>query len=117
MADNIVPLPREGTRRARNLAGARQVSAAGIAGLTREFLRAGGRVLVSPQGAVEIRIDVGLIYASGIDEDLAEQRLRTARMMLKSVRQLGGATYAKRAARRAGRVHAGWHILSGDARP
>ncbi len=91
--------------------------APGMARLTRAFIAAGGRVLISPHGRVEPGIDAGLIFGSDVSEEMMEHRRAIARAMLDAVRRPAGAAFAERAARAVGMPFNGWLILPREAHP
>ena len=87
------------------------MTAAGMARLTRDFIAAGGRVLVPPRGLVEPRMDMALIYHPDVPDDMSEHRRAVTRKMIDAVQRPDGAAFATRAARAAGMQFNGWHIL------
>jgi len=93
------------------------MSARGMARLTRAFIGAGGRVLISPQGRPEPAIDAGLIFGPKISDEVMEYRRALVRAMLDAVRRPAGAAFAKRSARFAGMAFNGWHILPQEDHP
>lgn len=89
----------------------------GQARITRMFLFAGGRLLVSVTGEPEARMDMSLIYGLDVDEDLAENRAFVTRAMLDTIQMPVGRAFAKRAARAAGIAFADGYLLPREAQP
>jgi hypothetical protein len=88
-----------------------------MAALTRNFISAGGRILISPSGRVEPAIDADFIFGRLVSDESAEHRRAVTRGILQAVRRPAGEAFAKRAARAAGGRFNGWLILPQEDRP
>lgn len=88
-----------------------------MARLTRAFIAAGGRMLISPQGRTEPCIDANLIFGSSVSDEMMEHRRAVTRAMLDAVRRPAGAAFAERAARAVGMPFNGWLILPREVHP
>lgn len=91
--------------------------ARGMAALTRNFISAGGRILIAPDGRVEPAIDAALIFGPSVSDETAEHRRAVTRSILHATRRPAGAAFASRAARIVGMQFNGWTILPQEDRP
>jgi hypothetical protein len=88
-------------------------STTGAASCLREFLRAGGRLLIAPDGETETSYDIGLIFGRDVPEPVAVDRYRACQAFVHAYRQPDGARYAARAVRMLGAATPNrWRVLS-----
>ena len=79
----------------------------------RNFLAAGGRILIAPNGQAETSIDGAAILGGDIPAELAVKRHRACAAFLRRYREDEGNRLAIRAARMLGsRTANGWQVLA-----
>lgn len=80
----------------------------------RNFLNAGGRILIAPNGRAEPSIDGALIFGGDVPDPVAASRHEACRRFVCAFRHERGVRFAARAVRMLGAsTENGWRVLAG----